>query len=214
MDIYDGPSDSCAAKTVFSGFDERGKNIIVMKHNDLRDKVASGMESNGDQPPASDMLKMHWNDELAAVAQRWADQCTFGHDDDRNKCDGTYVGQNAYSAWNSQESTWDELMENMGNSVQAWYDEVASPGFPNTDINPFVFSYGAGHYTQVVWAESAEVGCGMTYYDDDGWWATLIVCNYAVGGNMVGGTMYTEGAGCSNCPAGTSCDADYPSLCS
>ena len=37
-----------------------------------------------------------WNDELAEVAQRWADQCTFGHDTSRNKLDGTYVGQNAY----------------------------------------------------------------------------------------------------------------------
>ena len=26
----------------------------------------------------------------------WADQCTFGHDDERKKLDGTYVGQNAY----------------------------------------------------------------------------------------------------------------------
>jgi len=214
MDIFDGPSDECAAKTMMSGFDGLGISRIVDRHNELRQKVASGMETNGDQPGASDMLKMTWNEELAAVAQRWADQCTFGHDDDRNKCDGTYVGQNAYSSWNSQESTWEGLMDTMGNAVQAWYDEVIDPGFPNTDISPFVFSYGAGHYTQVVWAESAEVGCGMTYYDDDGWFATLIVCNYAVGGNMVGGNMYTVGAGCSDCPAGTSCDATYPALCS
>jgi len=214
MDIFDGPSDECAAKTMMSGFDGLGISRIVDRHNELRQKVASGMETNGDQPGASDMLKMTWNEELAAVAQRWADQCTFGHDDDRNKCDGTYVGQNAYSSWNSQESTWEGLMDTMGDAVQAWYDEVIDPGFPNTDISPFVFSYGAGHYTQVVWAESAEVGCGMTYYDDDGWFATLIVCNYAVGGNMVGGNMYTVGAGCSECPAGTSCDATYPALCS
>jgi len=214
MDIFDGPSDECAAKTMMSGFDDMGIDRIVSRHNELRERVASGSETNGDQPGASDMLKMTWSEELAAVAQRWADQCTFGHDDDRNKCDGTYVGQNAYSAWNSQESTWEGLMDTMGDAVQAWYDEVVTPGFPNTDISPFVFSYGAGHYTQVVWAESAEVGCGMTYYDDDGWYATLIVCNYAVGGNMVGGNMYTVGAGCSDCPAGTSCDATFPSLCS
>ena len=87
---------------------------------------------------ASDMMKVTWNEELAAVAQRWADQCTFGHDDDRNKCDGTYVGQNAYSSWNSQQFTQAEVMTDAVNSVQAWYDEVADPGFSNTDINPFV----------------------------------------------------------------------------
>jgi len=214
MSLYDGPSDSCTSKTIFSGFDEVGMANIVSKHNELRQRVAEGSETNGDQPMASDMMKVTWNEELAAVAQRWADQCTFGHDDDRNKCDGTYVGQNAYSSWNSQQFTQAEVMTDAVNSVQAWYDEVADPGFSNTDINPFVFSYGAGHYTQVVWAETTEIGCGLVYYDDDGWYATLIICNYAVGGNMQGGTMYTVGAPCSNCPAGTSCDGDYPSLCS
>ena len=29
---------------------------------------------------ASDMRALVWNNELEAVAQRWADQCTFGHD--------------------------------------------------------------------------------------------------------------------------------------
>ena len=94
-------SDECAAKTMMSGFDDMGIDRIVSRHNELRERVASGSETNGDQPGASDMLKMTWNEELAAVAQRWADQCTFGHDDDRNKCDGTYVGENTYSAWNS-----------------------------------------------------------------------------------------------------------------
>ena len=29
----------------------------------------------------------------------------------------------------------------------------------------FRFSYGAGHYTQVVWADTEELGCGMVYYN-------------------------------------------------
>ena len=28
----------------------------------------------------------------------------------------------------------------------------------------FRFNYDAGHYTQVVWAETEEIGCGFTYY--------------------------------------------------
>ena len=34
-----------------------------------------------------DRLIKVWNDELATVAQRWADQCQFGHDDERQKLD-------------------------------------------------------------------------------------------------------------------------------
>eukprot|EP00091_Calanus_sinicus_P021041 TRINITY_DN604_c1_g1_i8.p1 TRINITY_DN604_c1_g1~~TRINITY_DN604_c1_g1_i8.p1 ORF type:complete len:116 (-),score=32.40 TRINITY_DN604_c1_g1_i8:432-728(-) len=98
MSLYDGPSDMCALISMFTGFDAAGIETIIGRHNELRQKVASGSEANGDQPPASDMMKVHWNEELAAIAQRWADQCTFGHDDDRSKCDGTYVGQNAHSS--------------------------------------------------------------------------------------------------------------------
>ena len=32
-----------------------------------------------------------WNTELEAIAQRWADQCNFGHDTTRDKLDGTSV---------------------------------------------------------------------------------------------------------------------------
>ena len=32
-----------------------------------------------------------WNSELETIAQRWADQCTFGHDSMRNTMDGTQV---------------------------------------------------------------------------------------------------------------------------
>jgi hypothetical protein len=31
----------------------------------------------------------------------------------------------------------------------AWWNELYSPGFNKNDINPFKFSSGAGHYTQV-----------------------------------------------------------------
>ena len=37
----------------------------------------------GRQPSASDMFELKWNNELAKVAQRWADQCTWHHDAER-----------------------------------------------------------------------------------------------------------------------------------
>jgi len=211
---YPGPSEECTANTIFRGVDNAGIEAIITRHNELRQKVASGSETNGNQPAASNMQKVVWNEEIATIAQRWADQCTFGHDKDRKKCDGTYVGQNAYSGWNSQESTKADVMGGLSGAVQSWYDEVIKPGFSNTDIDPFKFSYGAGHYTQVVWAETAEVGCGVVYYKDGTWYKTLVVCNYAIGGNWNGGSMYKIGTPCANCPSGTTCDTKYNALCS
>ena len=91
------------------------------------------------------------------------------------------------------------------------------------------FDYGTGHYTQVVWAETDRLGCGMVYYEvgnqtksqttsffqtDDGWFRRLVICNYAVAGNLQGGSMYLQGTACSECPAGTTCDGEYNALCS
>merc|ERR1712112_678019 len=160
------------------------------------------------QPKASNMREMVWNDELAAVAQRWADQCTFGHDKDRNKLDGTYVGQNAYMSSSSRESDLDTIMGKMDKAATAWYSEVSEYKFDPADIKPFKFGYQTGHYTQVVWAESAELGCGQVMFKDGSWYKNLVVCNYAKGGNMMGGTMYEVGEPCSKCPSGYSCKED------
>lgn len=49
------------------------KDAIVNKHNDLRRRVAKGLETLGvggaAQPKATDMFKLSWDDELAKVAQ-------------------------------------------------------------------------------------------------------------------------------------------------
>ena len=132
---------------MFRQLSATAKTAILDKHNELRRRVAKGEEPN--QPEASNMRALVWNEELAAVAQRWADQCTFGHDSERKKADGTYVGQNAYIGMSSQTSDQASLMASMGGSAQAWYDEVTDPGFDAANINPYAFSSGTGHYTQV-----------------------------------------------------------------
>ena len=65
---------------------------------------------------------------------------------------------------------------------------------------------GTGHYTQVVWADTEELGCGMVYYQGDSYYETLIVCNYAKGGNFLGSEMYKAGTPCDDCPTGYTCD--------
>merc|ERR1711955_163829 len=93
MTKYSGPAKTCEEKTIHSGFDQAAKDVIVKVHNELRNKVAMGNETHGAQPQAANMMKMVWSDELAEIAQRWTDQCIFGHDSNRNTCYGLYVGQ-------------------------------------------------------------------------------------------------------------------------
>ena len=89
-----GPSTECAAKTEFRQLSAAAKAAILDKHNELRRRVAKGEETSGlsgAQPAAANMKKMVWSEELETVAQRWADQCTSGHDKKRGKLDGTSV---------------------------------------------------------------------------------------------------------------------------
>lgn len=204
---YPGPSTSC--DLTFSGLTEEGKAALLDRHNSLRSRVALGQETAGlpgPQPGASNMRKLVWDEELATIAQRWTDQCTFGHDDERSLLDGTYTGQNAYWASSSVESTEDAVQAGLAGATQNWYDEVSDPGFNPANINPYAFNSGTGHYTQVVWAETDRVGCGVVYYKQDGWFSTLVNCNYARGGNFINQAMYLEGDACSQCPEGYGCE--------
>merc|ERR1712168_1095383 len=212
MTVYPGPADECGYELKFTGLDEATKKTLLDKHNELRQKVASGGEAG--QPGAANMRKLVWDDELATIAQRWTSQCIFEHDKVRDLCDGTVVGQNAYQSGTDYEYYDYNVNPEIGDAVQSWYNEVTSPGFPSANINPFVFEHGYGHYTAVVWADTDRIGCGRVYYEDtDGWFKHLVVCNYAIAANLVGGVMYEEGAKCSNCPAGYSRDATYDGLC-
>ena len=69
----------------------------------------------------------------------------------------------------------------------------------------FRFSSGTGHYTQIAWADSEELGCGMVYFKEQDWYKSIVVCNYATAGNFGGEAMYEVGLACSKCPAGYSC---------
>uniref|UniRef100_T1IJR0 Cysteine-rich venom protein n=1 Tax=Strigamia maritima TaxID=126957 RepID=T1IJR0_STRMM len=188
-----------------SGFSEVQKNEILRAHNELRQKVANGKQ-NG-QPRASNIRELSWNEELAKVAQKWADQCVSGHDHNRRTKIFTYVGQNVYTFW----STSSAAKPNVKDAVTSWYDEVERPGFDSSHIDPFQFSHPAGHYTQLVWAETKAVGCGYVFFNQYNMYTHHIVCNYGPGGNIVGGQMYKVGVPCRKCANG--CSEKYPGLC-
>ncbi|XP_037780969.1 venom allergen 5-like [Penaeus monodon] len=74
----------CSGKSLLrtGGITCKDIETIISTHNTLRQKLSMGQVRN--QPPALNMRAMEWDDELAAVAQRWADQCMPGHDRSRN----------------------------------------------------------------------------------------------------------------------------------
>nr|CAD7256847.1 unnamed protein product [Timema shepardi] len=203
-----GSSNNCnegvaaACNTPFSrGFNQTEKDAIVNEHNRLRNIVALGKESRGSpgpQPSAANMNKISWDDELAGIAQRWVDQCQIDHDSCR-RC-GWAAHNVSTMPRPSPSGTATDMPEKLPTFQEKLQNIIPEP---NSEV--------VGHYTQVVWADTTLVGCGLIYYPDGVWNIYYMACNYGPAGNIIGDSLYKEGTPCSECAGG--CDITYTGLC-
>jgi uncharacterized protein YkwD len=99
-----------------------------------------------------------WSPEIAATAQRWAERCVFDHD---YKSD---FGENL--AWGTRLSAQE--------AVQLWYEEISEYNYASPGFGP------AGHFTQVIWRGSRQLGCGKAICQGEVFW----VCRYSPPGNV------------------------------
>ncbi|KAK4468564.1 hypothetical protein MN116_007759 [Schistosoma mekongi] len=114
--------------------------------------------------------------ELESKAQSLSDECRVGHDtnDDRKTLQFSYVGQN----WAGS--------KDVKTGFQMWLDE-----YKNYDYYTQTCRAGqCGHYTQLVWEDTTDVGCGVTNCPNF-IYGLSIVCNYGPGGNYYGRAPYT-----------------------
>lgn len=154
---------------------------IIKAHNNVRGE--KGLKS------------VKWSPELATYAQQWANYLAF-----KNNCrmqhrprSGKYrqkYGENLY--WASPSMIWGSNSQS-GNTVQkitptdvvsSWASEEKDYNYATNSCRP---GKQCGHYTQIVWENSTEVGCGMAVCADKG---QLWVCNYNPPGNWVGEKPY------------------------
>lgn len=63
-------------------------------------------------------------------------------------------------------------------AVDAWYNEISK-----WDWNNPQFSSSTGHFTQLIWNTTDEIGCAIKYCD--AYWGSYIVCEYNPFGNEV-----------------------------
>ncbi|KAJ8379602.1 hypothetical protein SKAU_G00003800 [Synaphobranchus kaupii] len=107
------------------------------------------------------------NRELCKSAQAWADHLlslkTMKHSNTNN-------GENLYYAWSSGSQK-----QNGKAAVEKWYAEVKDYDFSNPG-----FGSNTGHFTQVVWKDTKELGVGLA---TDGK-TVFVVGQYSPPGNM------------------------------
>lgn len=110
---------------------------------------------------------LSWDGSLQAHAQSWADTIHYSnarHGD--MDFDGRHVGQNLYGSCSSPGTPHSDR-----EAVGDWMGEESNQG---------------GHYTQVVWKGTQQVGCAGWWGPDMGMNCAIVVCNYYPAGNMMG----------------------------
>ncbi|KAJ8676388.1 hypothetical protein QAD02_012175 [Eretmocerus hayati] len=168
-----------------SGVSCHDKQVIIEEHNRLRQLVALGQIRG--QPSAKMMMEIVWDDELAAMAQNWANRCPEDHDHSRHV--GRFsVGQNMARAWTTKIPTDPyESEPEWKRHIISWFNEYRY-------YRSGLFSTATAHYTQVIWGNTVFVGCGFSYYYDPvRGYTKNYVCNYGPSGNIIGYHPYPHG---------------------
>jgi uncharacterized protein YkwD len=130
---------------------------IIAAHNAVRIRVRTA--------------PLRWSDPLASVAQEWADHLLrtgeFVHSHNPK------YGENLYEI-SGAASTATEV-------VNAWADEVRDYDYASNSCHGV-----CGHYTQIVWNDTRQVGCAVARGGRREVW----VCEYDPPGNWVGRKPY------------------------
>lgn len=150
---------SASALAQDTAFRRDVQEAALKKHNEVRAKHGV--------PP------LKGSAELQAVAQAWANKLAASGRMEHST--GGKYGENLY--WTSASTRAGEGAALASASVQAWYDEVK-----DYDYGAPGFSMKTGHFTQVVWKNTTQVGCAAA----SGSKGTFVVCNYDPPGNYQG----------------------------
>ncbi|KAF9404364.1 hypothetical protein HW555_014373, partial [Spodoptera exigua] len=194
-----GPSAKCEGY-IGSKLGSQEKRRILARFNSLRADAAFGVIMG--YPPATNMLKMHWVEELARLAQRWADQCRPPKPiEEHDTCRDLYsvkVGQCVASVVGQRPTRVEQMLD-------IWYlQNLIYNSSVDNYVPPRNDSGYYGDFAQIFWAKSYMVGCARSRFLAP-WKGRLerverLVCNIAPAGPQVSRSIWTPGPPGSSCP--------------
>jgi len=153
---------------------------ILKKHNQLR-----SLHFNS---------PLVYSTKLAKESEAWAihlaknNACKMKHSDDTYGENLFWASASIRKTKKSTDKEWTISTSaqkiSVSKPVQDWYDEIK---FYNYETNTCKTGEMCGHYTQVVWKNSKEVGCAAYVCDD---FSQVWVCKYKPAGNYINQKPY------------------------
>ncbi|CAH8514254.1 unnamed protein product [Dicrocoelium dendriticum] len=163
--------------TIYLPVDWRAQ--LLNLHNEARGKILRCQVPG--QASARRMPLLQWHTGLETKAQQLANRCLVGHDTPMQRKIPSFrtVGQNWAGGWD------------LNSAFNSWFNEYAGYDFRTGRCLRGV----CGHYTQLVWADTTHVGCGIRDCSRTGTfpYGFSIVCNYGPSGNVLGELPYDAG---------------------
>lgn len=192
----------CLALPVFTQDDEEWEDPSGMTDDEIQQVLDIHNEFRA-SVGGSNIEFVTWNPELGRLAKGWSENCEWKHgqiDYDKDLVEYDPLGQNLHYTGLSE--------INIRGSINSWFKEKEDYNFEDNSCDGM-----CGHYTQVVWSKTEEVGCGyhkcetMTGQDKNGndkTWANVLLftCNYGPAGNMAGVKPFVAGNPCTKCTSG------------
>lgn len=118
---------------------------------------------------------LYSDSQINGFAQKWADY--LAQTDQFYHSGGPY-GENLYKSWGGSS----DPSEIMADAINSFYSEIQYYDYNNPG-----FSGATGHFTQVVWRSSNEIGVGIATYPDATYDHRTVVCiSYRPPGNVEG----------------------------
>jgi hypothetical protein len=131
---------------------------LLIAHNLERDRVGAP--------------RLRWNSKLAREAQAWADTLASSERFEHSQSD---EGENLWMGTAgrfSAEAMISGFVEEVRHFKAGQFPEVSKTGS----------WHDVGHYTQLIWPQTREVGCAVSRASKD----EVLVCRYFPAGNVIG----------------------------
>lgn len=116
-----------------------------------------------------------WSEKIAIYAQQWADHLASTHCSmEHRPRSGTWTQEYGENLFMGTAGYYD-----VSDAVTAWDSEKKDH---HGDIITAANYSATGHYTQIVWRNTRQIGCASAVCNDN----IIIVCNYDPQGNFLG----------------------------